>query len=57
LTELAKKYKLIGPLITKVEGLVFGTNTSCSSKMAQYYAFWEKEIYNTVVKVKIIQLR
>lgn len=49
--ELAKKYKLIGPLVTKVEGLVFGTNTSCSAKMTSYYAFWEKEIYNTIVRV------
>lgn len=51
MTELAKKYKLIGPLVTKVEGLVFGTNTSCSAKMTSYYAFWEKEVYNTIVRV------
>ena len=51
LSELAKKYKLIGPLVTKVEGLVFGTNTSRSSKMNSYYAFWEKEIYNTITKM------
>jgi dynein heavy chain len=51
MTELGKKYKLIGPLITKVEGLVFGSNTSRSPKMASYYAYWEKEIYNTILKV------
>lgn len=51
LEELTKKYKLIGPLITKVEGLVFGTNTSNSPKMASYYAYWEREIYNTIVKM------
>jgi dynein heavy chain len=51
LMELAKKYKLIGPLVTKVEGLVFGTNTSRSAKMASYYAFWEKEIYNTITRM------
>jgi len=51
LIELSKKYKLIGPLITKVEGLVFGTNTSCSPKMASYYSFWEREIYNTISKM------
>jgi dynein heavy chain len=51
LAELAKKYKLIGPLVTKVEGLVFGTNSSKSPKMATYYAYWEKEIYNTIVKM------
>ena len=53
LTELGKKYKLIGPLVTKVEGLVFGTNSSRSPKMASYYAYWEKEIYNTILKVNI----
>lgn len=51
LLELSKKYKLIGPLVTKVEGLVFGTNTSKSPKMATYYAYWEKEIYNTIIKM------
>jgi dynein heavy chain len=51
LAELAKKYKLIGPLVTKVEGLVFGTNTSRSAKMSTYYAFWEKEIYNTITRM------
>ena len=56
LSELSKKYKLIGPLITKVEGLVFGTNTSCSPKMRTYYAYWEKEIYNTISKMIISNL-
>lgn len=56
LTELAKKYKLIGPLITKVEGLVFGTNTSCSPKMSSYYLYWEKEIYNTITKMIVSNL-
>ncbi|CAF0756790.1 unnamed protein product [Adineta steineri] len=46
--ELQKKYKLIGPLITKVEGLVFNTNTSQSSKMAAYYAYWERQILSTL---------
>jgi len=54
LTELNKKYKLIGPLITKVEGLVCGTNTSKSPKMQTYYVYWEKKIYDTIVKVNIL---
>ncbi len=53
LTELNKKYKLIGPLITKVEGLVCGTNTSCAPKMQTYYAYWEKKIYDTILTVGI----
>ncbi|CAF0991421.1 unnamed protein product, partial [Didymodactylos carnosus] len=43
--ELQKKYKLIGPLITKVEGLVFNTNTSQSPNMTAYYAYWEKKVF------------
>jgi dynein heavy chain len=51
LLELAKKYKLIGPLVTKVEGLIFGTNSSKSPKMAAYYVYWEKDIYNTITRM------
>ena len=40
-----------GMIVTKVEGLVFGTNSSKSPKMAAYYAFWEKEVYNTITKM------
>jgi dynein heavy chain len=50
--ELQKKYKLIGPLITKVEGLVYNTNTSQSSKMKAYYAYWERQIFSTLSEVK-----
>lgn len=52
--ELQKKYKLIGPLITKVEGLVFNTNTSQSPKMKAYYAYWERQIFSTLSEVKIL---
>ncbi|CAM4781636.1 unnamed protein product [Rotaria magnacalcarata] len=46
--ELQKKYKLIGPLIAKVEGLVFNTNTSQSPKMKVYYAYWERQILSAL---------
>ena len=49
--ELQKKYKLIGPLITKVEGLVFNTNTSQSLKMKVYYAYWERQVFSTLSEV------
>ena len=49
--ELNKKYKLIGPLVTKVEGIVFNTNSSRSAKMVGYYQYWEKEIFKTLSKV------
>jgi hypothetical protein len=51
LAELNKKYKIIGPLVTKVEGIVFNTNSACSPKMTRYYQYWEKEIFNSLTKV------
>lgn len=39
-----------------MEGLVFGTNTAFSPKMASYYAYWEKEIYDTICKMIINNL-
>lgn len=54
--ELQKKYKLIGPLITKVEGLVFNTNTSQSPKMTAYYAYWERQILATLTEVPLSTL-
>ena len=51
LAELNKKYKLIGPLVTKVEGLVFNTNSSKQQKMINYYQYWEKEIFETLSRV------
>lgn len=56
MAEIAKKYKLIGPLVTKVEGLVFGTNSSKQTKMISYYNYWEKEIYNTILKMIVSNL-
>jgi hypothetical protein len=49
--ELQKKYKLIGPLITKVEGLVYNTNSSQSPKMKAYYSYWERQIFSTLSEV------
>ncbi|XP_072367150.1 dynein axonemal heavy chain 10 isoform X2 [Scyliorhinus torazame] len=48
---LVSKYKAIGPLLTKMEGLVFHTNTGKASKMALYYKFWEHRVYDCLVKM------
>ncbi|CAF3533097.1 unnamed protein product [Rotaria sordida] len=55
--ELQKKYKLIGPLIAKVEGLVFNTNTSQSPKMKAYYAYWERQIFSALSDLVIENLK
>ena len=49
---LARKYRAIGPLLTKMEGLVVHTNTGRSPKLAQYYAYWERKIFNALNKVR-----
>ena len=48
---LVRKYQGIGPLLTKVEGLVVHTNTGRNPKMSQYYAYWELKIFKAIVKV------
>ncbi|XP_072908128.1 dynein axonemal heavy chain 10 [Hemitrygon akajei] len=54
---LVSKYKAIGPLLTKMEGLVFHTNTGKALKMALYYIYWERRIYDSLVKMIIKNLQ
>ena len=46
---LARKYRAMGPLLTKLEGLVVSTNTGRAERMANYYKHWEKRVYEAVV--------
>ena len=48
---LARKYRAIGPLLTKMEGLVAHTNTGKSPKMRLYYSYWENRIFQSLLKV------
>jgi dynein heavy chain len=48
---MMRKYQAIGPLLTKVEGLVVNTNTGQSRKLQQYYAHWETKIFNALTAV------
>ena len=48
---LARKYQAIGPLLTKVEGLVVHTNTGSSAKLQHYYGYWEQKIFSSLTKV------
>ena len=50
---LARKYRAIGPLLTKMEGLVVHTNSGRSPKLSAYYAYWERKVYNSLMKVTI----
>lgn len=48
---MARKYRAIGPLLTKMEGLVVHTNTGRSTKLQPYYAYWENAVYEALTKV------
>lgn len=50
---LARKYRAIGPLLTKMEGLVAHTNTGRSPKLQPYYEYWENAVYEALTKVLI----
>ena len=52
LDNLARKYRAIGPLLTKMEGLVVHTNTGRSTKLQPYYAYWENAVYEALTKVR-----
>ncbi|XP_075852592.1 dynein axonemal heavy chain 10 [Microcebus murinus] len=48
---MVRWYLAIGPLLTKVEGLVIHTNTGKSPKLASYYEYWENRIYEVLTKL------
>ena len=49
LAVLVEKYRTVGPLLIKVEGLVKGTRSGRSPHMAFYYKHWERKLYLAVV--------
>ena len=53
---LALKYRAIGPLLTKMEGLVVHTNSGKSPRLHTYYAYWERKVFQTLTKVSGIQI-
>uniref|UniRef100_A0A6I8PPI6 Dynein heavy chain tail domain-containing protein n=1 Tax=Ornithorhynchus anatinus TaxID=9258 RepID=A0A6I8PPI6_ORNAN len=54
---MVRKYSAIGPLLTKVEGLIIHTNTGKAPKLASYYAYWENKIYNILTKLVLKNLQ
>ncbi|XP_014373608.2 dynein heavy chain 10, axonemal, partial [Alligator sinensis] len=54
---MVRKYAAIGPLLTKVEGLIVNTNTGRSAKLASYYAYWENKIYHTLTQLILKNLQ
>ncbi|TKS80370.1 Dynein heavy chain 10, axonemal [Collichthys lucidus] len=51
LTLLSRKYADIGPLITKTEHLVMETTTGKAKDMEDYYTYWERRVYDSLIKM------
>uniref|UniRef100_A0A9L0IQP0 Dynein axonemal heavy chain 10 n=1 Tax=Equus asinus TaxID=9793 RepID=A0A9L0IQP0_EQUAS len=54
---MVRWYLAIGPLLTKVEGLVVHTNTGKAPKLASYYQYWENKIYEVLTKLILKNLQ
>ncbi|XP_053136194.1 dynein axonemal heavy chain 10 [Hemicordylus capensis] len=54
---LVRKYISIGPLLTKMEGLVVNTNTGRASRLVHYYAFWENKVYQSLTNLILKNLQ
>ncbi|PNF33091.1 Dynein heavy chain 10, axonemal [Cryptotermes secundus] len=57
LTEFLKLYKGLGPLLMKLESLVLRTRTGQSPLMIFYFEFWEKNMFNTLIRMVVNNLR
>ncbi|NWJ04820.1 DYH10 protein, partial [Crypturellus undulatus] len=54
---MVRRYIAIGPLLTKVEGLVANTNSGKSPKLFSYYAYWENRIYQVLIQLILKNLQ
>lgn len=48
--QMLKLFDSIGPTLIKLESIILNTYTGESNEMKQSYVFWEKEMYNSLVK-------
>nr|XP_026696380.1 dynein heavy chain 10, axonemal isoform X1 [Ciona intestinalis]XP_026696381.1 dynein heavy chain 10, axonemal isoform X2 [Ciona intestinalis] len=51
LEALSRKYRAIGPLLTKMEGLVAHTNTGKSPRLHRYYEHWERQMFDSLTEL------
>ncbi|CAF0910630.1 unnamed protein product [Adineta ricciae] len=56
IANLKRRFELIGPILTKIESLVFGTNTGKHKNMRSFYIYWEHEIFTSLVELVIRNL-
>ncbi|XP_036382121.1 dynein heavy chain 10, axonemal [Megalops cyprinoides] len=50
---LSRKYTAISPLLTKMESLIMHTNTGKAKRMTYYYAYWEKKVFDALIKMVV----
>lgn len=50
---LSRRYTAIGPLLTKMESLIMQTNSGKAKRMAEYYAYWELKVFNSLIKMVV----
>jgi dynein heavy chain len=50
--ELVEKYKLVGDnFLRNIEESILGTSTKNAKIMKEYYYYWERRVYNALVKM------
>ncbi|XP_054568736.1 dynein axonemal heavy chain 10 [Eptesicus fuscus] len=54
---MVRWYLAVGPLLTKVEGLVIHTNTGKAPKLASYYEHWESRVHEVLTKLILKNLQ
>ncbi|EPY85817.1 hypothetical protein CB1_000348015 [Camelus ferus] len=54
---MVRWYLAVGPLLTRVEGLIVHTNTGKAPKLASYYEYWENRIYEVLTKLILKNLQ
>lgn len=52
-----RKYCVIGLLLIKMEGFVVYINFGCFFKLSVYYFYWEKKVYDVLIKLIMSNLR
>ncbi|KAM6964967.1 dynein axonemal heavy chain 10 [Aplochiton taeniatus] len=50
---LSRKYSAIAPLLTKMESLIMQTNSGKAKRMAHYYTYWERKVFDSLTKMVI----
>ncbi|NWT09443.1 DYH10 protein, partial [Vireo altiloquus] len=54
---MVRKYSAIPQLLREVEGRVANTNSGKSPKLASYYAYWERRIYQVLTQLIVKNLQ